>query len=324
MTGWVCPDSELILPANAPRDDWLEARHSGLGGSDASTIAGVNPYSSLFELWLDKTGRAAEKDQTPEMRFGHLIEPIARQVFTEDHGIPVRRTGLHRSKQHPWMLVTPDGLTGDGGVFECKSVGWRQSGHWADGQVADHAETQVQWSMDVTGRRHAWVCALIEREFVFRRVDYDPELAATIRELAREFWHVNVLGDEEPPLVASDLDVVKRLHKRSRDGEVKASNTSWLTDLLAERAAAVAACKAADDELARIDAELIDYIGVSEAAGRFDDHGEPVIYVTRKTYERAGFDLATFRADHPDLAAQYATTTPYRALKVLAKPRKAR
>lgn len=307
MTGWVCPDSELILPASASRDDWLEARHAGLGGSDASTIAGVNPYSSLFELWLDKTGRAAEKEQTPEMRFGHLIEPIARQVFTEDHGIPVRRTGLHRSKQHPWMLVTPDGLTGDGGVFECKSVGWRQSGHWADGQVADHAEAQVQWSMDVTGRRHAWVCALIEREFVFRRVDYDPDLAATLRDMAHDFWHNHVLTDVEPGMQPADLDIVKHLHRRAIDGEVAVLEPERLAALLANHADATDAYKAAKDAKALAEAELVRAIGDAEAAATIDETGRPVIYATRHNYHRDGYTVAP---------------TDYRRLTVLAKPRR--
>lgn len=307
MTGWVCPDSELILPASASREDWLEARHAGLGGSDASTIAGVNPYSSLFELWLDKTGRAAEKEQTPEMRFGHLIEPIARQVFTEDHGIPVRRTGLHRSKQHPWMLVTPDGLTGDGGVFECKSVGWRQSGHWADGQVADHAEAQVQWSMDVTGRRHAWVCALIEREFVFRRVDYDPDLAATLRDMAHDFWHNHVLTDAEPGMQPADLDIVKALHRRAIDGEIAVLEPERLAALLTNHADATDAYKAAKDAKALAEAELVRAIGDAEAAATLDHDGHPVIYATRHNYHRDGYTVPA---------------TDYRRLTVLAKPRR--
>ena len=72
-----CPDSDEVLPADADRDAWLDTRREGIGGSDASTIAGVNPYTTLYELWLDKTGYDVETRYTPEMRFGHLIEPVA-------------------------------------------------------------------------------------------------------------------------------------------------------------------------------------------------------------------------------------------------------
>ena len=39
------------------RKEWLEWRRMGIGGSDASVIAGVNPFRSIFDLWLDKTGQ---------------------------------------------------------------------------------------------------------------------------------------------------------------------------------------------------------------------------------------------------------------------------
>ena len=89
----ICPDSEEVLPADADRGAWLEARREGIGGSDASAIAGVNEFTSLYEVWLDKTGRGTPKRYTPEMRFGHLIEDDARQVFTEDTGIGVALAG---------------------------------------------------------------------------------------------------------------------------------------------------------------------------------------------------------------------------------------
>lgn len=35
--------------------EWLKWRTMGIGGSDASVIAGVNPYRSVFQLWKEKT-----------------------------------------------------------------------------------------------------------------------------------------------------------------------------------------------------------------------------------------------------------------------------
>ena len=38
------------------REEWLEARKNGIGGSDAATILGLNPYKTTIELWEEKTG----------------------------------------------------------------------------------------------------------------------------------------------------------------------------------------------------------------------------------------------------------------------------
>ena len=305
----ICPDSIEVLPADADRDAWLNTRREGIGGSDASAIAGVNEYTSLYEVWLDKTGRGVEKRYTPQMRFGHLIEDDARQVFTEDTGIGVQTAGLQRSKTRPWQQHTPDGITDDGGLFECKSVGWRQAHLWDDGQVADHAEVQVQHGMAVTGLGHAWVVAVIEREFVWRRVERDEQFIELITDMELDFWERHVLADEDPPMVAADLDIVKRLYPRARDGELKLSETDWLRDTLTALAAAAESVKSAEAEKKRIEAELTDYLGDSEAAGWWDEKGDPLVVVTRKNYHRDGYTVAP---------------TDYRRLNVLARPRKAR
>ena len=39
------------------REEWLKLRRQGIGGSDVSIIAGINPFKSVYQLWLDKTGQ---------------------------------------------------------------------------------------------------------------------------------------------------------------------------------------------------------------------------------------------------------------------------
>ena len=38
----------LVKTKDLSRDEWLEARRSGLGSSDAATALGLNPYQSRF------------------------------------------------------------------------------------------------------------------------------------------------------------------------------------------------------------------------------------------------------------------------------------
>ncbi|CAG9257981.1 hypothetical protein BDI4_570036 [Burkholderia diffusa] len=52
------PALKLVKTADLSRDDWLAVRRTGIGGSDAASAVGLNPYMSALELWLDKTGRA--------------------------------------------------------------------------------------------------------------------------------------------------------------------------------------------------------------------------------------------------------------------------
>ena len=45
----------LVKTKDLSRDDWLAARRSGLGSSDAATALGLNPYQSRLALWIEKT-----------------------------------------------------------------------------------------------------------------------------------------------------------------------------------------------------------------------------------------------------------------------------
>ena len=55
---------KLIMTVSQAQDHdaWLKVRNTGIGGSDAAAIMGLNPYKSPYELWLEKTGQAEAPD----------------------------------------------------------------------------------------------------------------------------------------------------------------------------------------------------------------------------------------------------------------------
>lgn len=300
---WAMPDAQLVLPADAPRGKWLAERRKGLGGSDASTVVGVNRYSSRYELWLDKTGQLREIEATDRMEAGIRMEAVMRQWFTDRTGIPVRRQGLVRSRTRPWQMVSLDGLTGDGGLFESKCTNWRLADEWADDQVADHAEVQALHGLAVTGRSHAWVVALIDGwDFQIRRVDRDEKLIAAITQMEDEFWHRNVLDDQAPDLEPNALDVLK---DRYRDIELAtiAGNPIEMEPAIDTWLAAKAAEKAAENHRRQTEAVLREALGPAEAMTLL---GEPAL-----TCKANGtFASSRFVADHPELAAELTVNKP--------------
>ena len=45
---------KTISLANVSHEDWLRLRKTGIGGSDAGAICGLNPYSSAMNVYRDK------------------------------------------------------------------------------------------------------------------------------------------------------------------------------------------------------------------------------------------------------------------------------
>ena len=67
-------------------NEWLGNR-SGIGGSDASAVLGLNPYKSNTELWEEKTGKRVPEDISHKdyVQYGHDAEPLLRKLFALDY-----------------------------------------------------------------------------------------------------------------------------------------------------------------------------------------------------------------------------------------------
>src|SRR5690625_2117659 len=85
---------------------WLHHRTQGIGASDASTILGVNPNSSLTRLYAEKTQGYTSPDN-PRMRLGREMEDIAVARWVEDTGTSVRRCGLLAHREQPGCAPPP-------------------------------------------------------------------------------------------------------------------------------------------------------------------------------------------------------------------------
>jgi predicted phage-related endonuclease len=47
----------FVETQNMSQAEWLEVRRQGIGSSDCAAACGLNPYMSMLELWIIKTGR---------------------------------------------------------------------------------------------------------------------------------------------------------------------------------------------------------------------------------------------------------------------------
>ncbi len=77
----------LVNTKDMAYQDWLEVRKQGIGSSDASTACGLNPYMSMLELWLIKTGRQAqsiedESSGVAPLYWGKQLEPLVAEYYS--------------------------------------------------------------------------------------------------------------------------------------------------------------------------------------------------------------------------------------------------
>ena len=100
---------KLVSALKISREEWLRYRKNGLGGSDAGTVCGFNPYRSAIHVYYDKTSDSIEQEDNEAMRQGREFEEYVAKRFTEATGKKVRRANaMLYDEQHPFMLADVD------------------------------------------------------------------------------------------------------------------------------------------------------------------------------------------------------------------------
>lgn len=204
----------LANTKNIDYQEWLEVRKQGIGSSDAATACGLNPYMSMLELWMIKTGRTQQNidddsSGVAPLYWGKQLEPLVAEYYSLHTNNKVRR--VNAVLQHPdpdkaFMLANLDyAVVGsdDVQILECKTAGEHGARLWRDG-VPLYVLCQVQHQLAVTGKKAAHICVLIcGHETRIFKVTRSESVIQHIVNAERYFWEC-VEKDTPPDADASE------------------------------------------------------------------------------------------------------------------------
>lgn len=167
----------MLQVRNFPsREEWLQARHSYIGGSDAAAILGLNPWKTNVDLWEEKTGRkeAADISDNEAVKFGSLSEPYLRELFKLDNpDLDVRyvENNMFINDTYPWAHASLDGWMKDkegrAGILEIKTTtiqNFASIKKW-ENKIPDNYYCQILHYFLVTGFDFAIVKARLKFDF---------------------------------------------------------------------------------------------------------------------------------------------------------------
>lgn len=296
--------------------DWLIQRRRGIAASDTAAILGMDKYSTAYSVWLDKTGQVPLRTSldSEAAGWGHLLEPVIRDEAAKRLGYPVTTIGGLQSRTHEFQTASLDAVLdvpGDGMIpLECKNTSQYLQADWADDQVPDRAELQVQHQLAVTGAPYAYVAGLIGgNRLVTRRVDRDQELIDVITAEEEAFMQ-HVLDGTPPPITARDSIATILGAAGQTDDDVLVLDREqahvarrWLDALAAaslDEKEALAKKSEAKNNLAAIagNHKLV----VEEL---HDADGHPDITVDLFRMQRGVFAARKFQTEEPDLSALF-------------------
>ncbi len=197
-------------------------RQAFIGGSEAGTILGMNPYESRYTLWAKKTGLIT--DEIPDndaMKTGRDLENYVAQRFMEATGKKVVHDNTRYSlKEYPWMVGHIDRrVVGEKAGLECKTANSFQNKEYAAGNFPDHYYAQCQHYMAVTGADHWYLGVLCFPHFYWTEFKRDEAEIEALISAEEEFWNLCIEG-VAPEVDGSDstTETISKAYRSVEDG----------------------------------------------------------------------------------------------------------
>ena len=206
------------------RNGWLQNR-TGIGGSEAAAILGLNPWTSNLALYNYKIGKDTPPDISDKevIKYGHRAEDSIRKLFALDHPeykVSYKANNSWTNTEYPWAQASLDGWLEDNdgrlGILEIKTSEIMRDKDWDKwkGKIPDTYFIQVLHYMAVLEAHYADLRAYIkytsqgERRYAIR--DYHIELDDVMEDIKylmakeEEFWQL-VEKKTPPALILPEI-----------------------------------------------------------------------------------------------------------------------
>lgn len=308
--------SQTISTRNMTREEWLELRRRGIGGSDVSVIMRKNPYRSALALWEEKTGRRPVGGTENEYTYwGNVMEPIIRKEFSKRTGLKVRQKhAMILHPKYPFLFADLDGIVTDADgkkcIFEAKTVSQYREDQWEDG-IPEEYMLQIQHYMEVCGMDKTYIAGLIGgNRFVFYEVNRDDRLIEELIAAEVSFWNDNVLADKRPEVDGTSATTTFLNQKYGQavpDCIVLPQQMKEVLDRYEDVSRSLSELETQKTALANQLKDALQEHEKGEVDGRI---------VSWKKIQKMSFDSGKFRKEEPELYSQYQKDSSYRRFTI--------
>lgn len=203
------------------KDEWLKLRKTGIGGSEAGAVCGLNPYVSAMSVYKDKICEDIKNVDSEAMRQGRDFEEYVAKRFSEETGLKVRRSNyMYQNDEYPFMIADVDRLiVGEDAGLECKTASAFIADKWKDGEIPPHYIIQCYHYMAVTGKRNWYIAVVIlGKDFKYSKIEWDDGVINNLISIEKKFWENNVMERNMPlPDGSEDCEEVLKEFFRNAD-----------------------------------------------------------------------------------------------------------
>lgn len=256
------------------RQQWLERRRSGIGGSDIAAVMGLNRYCSRVELYMEKRGELAVGDEESDPAYwGRVLEDVVAHEYQKRKNLKVQRVNdMMRHPKHDFAIanidravINPaimgrvkwkDGRLTTDRILECKTANCFLASQWGDpdsDMIPDYYLTQGHWYMGITRADVCDVAVLIGgQDFRIMQIERDDDMFGLLLDAGAEFWARVREGRPPEPMSEDEARLLWASHKQGKSKEAD--------EVLAAKIAELKEVKASLKALEEVEKALRDQI----------------------------------------------------------------
>lgn len=302
-----------------------ERRRTVLGSSDAPSLCGVDPYRTLYDLFLDKTGKLEERESSTDADRGTDLEDAVIRMFERRTGhrvernLELRNGGIFGANLDGALITRglrpqDDHLTA---IVEAKTT--TDGDEWGEGleDVPLRVFVQVQQQMMVADCQIAYIPVLIPKfkrfHFEIYQVQRHDALIAEIKERGEWFWTKHVIRDIPPPASVPHIETLKRM-RREPSSKIRLGNEARAAWSLMESLKKTR--KELDEGIEAYYRDILTMLGQAEA-GELED-GSVISYLEQNGQRTCDWTLLEMRlieCGHPEIFQELVSQGRHRVLR---------
>lgn len=208
----------------ASHGEWLALRSTYIGGSDAAAVVGLNPFSSPYALWAEKTGQIPGFSGNLATEVGTYLEEFVAQKFAAETGKKVRKCNQSfLNSDYPFAIANIDReIVGEDAGLEIKTTSELNMKKFKGGEYPANYYCQCVHYIAMTGKKRWYLAVLIgNRDFQWFTIERDEAEIAALMGAEADFWEL--VKNRTPPVTdgsRATTDAIKTIFAESSEDTV--------------------------------------------------------------------------------------------------------
>ena len=293
-------------------EEWVTLRKSGIGGSDAAAVIGMNPYSSAITVYANKKDLSKEIEDNEAMRQGRDFEAYAAMRYTEKTGKAVRNDNfMYCDDTYDFLIANIDRrIVGENAGLEIKTMSSFNGYNLEGNEIPPQYYVQCQHYIMVMGFDYMDLAVLVYQKGLYViRIDRNDDFIRDMRQSEVAFWTDSILNNQIPAPDGSDasIETLKELYPTAKaDSEIEILG---LDEMIEEYKALSDLAKDYKERQEAAKAKICAIMGDYEV-GIGDNYG-----CSWKNQSKETVDTKALKEQYPAIYAKVVKTSDYRVFR---------